>query len=158
MLSGFFNHASMHPVKTALMGGALILAAPLIAPYLAPVIGASLVPAVASLGNILGIGGVVAGGANMAVNATRNIGPAFNNASGAKVALGGFGLGVLTPYVAPFLGTLGAPTMAFAAAAAPWVILLGVGLIAAKKIGPLFSPAAPRMAAPPVMQTTPQHP
>lgn len=149
MLSNFFNHASMHPVKTALYGGALILATPFIMPYLAPVLLPSLMGPVASLAHIFGITAMVAGGANMAVHASNNIGPMFNSAShnGGKIALSGIGVGVAAPYVAPLLGSLGAPALALAGIFAPAAIAIGAVLLATRLASPLFKapPAAPRL-------------
>jgi hypothetical protein len=137
MISNFFNNASMHPVKTALCGAAIILAVPFLAPFVAPVLGALTAP-VASLATLFGFASVGTGSAYAAAHTFRH---ASDNPG--KVALGGLGLGIAAPFAAPVLGTAVA---AFAAAAAPWVLLGGATLMGVKLFSHLASPRAPQHA------------
>lgn len=143
MISGFFNYASMHPVKTALYGVGLALATPFLLPWLAP----ALVAPAASLANIFALAAIGTGAAYAGINTIRNIGPLFHSASAnsGKIMLGGFGLGVAAPYAAPLLGpSLAGPALAFAGVAAPAALLLGAALTGVKLVTRLTRPSVPR--------------
>jgi len=144
MISNFFNYASMNPVKTVLIGVGVALATPYVLPWLMP----SLVSPVASLAQLFSILAMGTGAVYAGDHLLKGAGPAANSATanGGKIALSGLGVGVAAPYVAPLLGSLGAPAFALASVFAPAALVIGGALLAVHLAKPLFRTRAPQHA------------
>ena len=142
MISNFFNYASMHPVKTAMIGVGIALVTPFVLPYLMP----SLIAPVVSLSKLFSILAVGTGAVYAGDHLLKGAGPSANSATanGGKIALSGLTVGVAAPFVAPLLGSVGAPALALASVFAPAALVIGGALLAVHLAKPLFRPRAPQ--------------